>query len=197
MCTYISVRGLEIAVTGAFRRLINQASFKLQEQNFNRFIRSLTTHCMQMVCSYTLIIITTVYSLLTQNCYSLAVMSEVSGEHAMSQSWCHAGHNDRHGPWWSWAAKVRVSRLESPLAYWDKSERRLLSSPSFLSHYWCFSLLTPPSSPNMAYLAFDFPIHSSGVFGRMFCLLAVPSAHLVLYLAASWMPSPFSCTHPF
>lgn len=86
MCTYISVRGLEIAVTGAFRRLINQASFKLQEQNFNRFIRSLTTHCMQMVCSYTLIIITTVYSLLTQNCYSLAVMSEVSGEHAMSQS---------------------------------------------------------------------------------------------------------------
>lgn len=127
ICTYISVKGLETPVVEVFRRLINQTGFSLQEQNFNRFIHSLTTHCMLMVCSFTLIIITTTYSLLTQNCYSLAVMSDASSEHTVFRSWYCGGNNDCQGPWWPWAATVRVSRLESPLVREIREETSVFS----------------------------------------------------------------------
>lgn len=174
ICSCISVRTLEIVLTGVFRRLINQAAFKLQEQNFNRLIHTLPTYCMLMIFSYTLITIT------TMNLQKLTAISEVSGEHTVSWTWCCVVQNEYHASWWSWATKVMVTSLEA--FWWDKWQRRLLSSPSFLITVGVLAFLLSLFLPNRAYTAFDFPVHPCGVFGRRSCLLAVSSACLVLHL---------------
>lgn len=127
ICSCISVRRLEIVLTGVFRRLINQAAFKLQEQNFNTLIHSIATHCMLMAFSYTLITIT------TMNSRKLTAISEVNGEHTLSQRWCRVVHNECPAPWWYWAAKVRVTSLDSPLVRQIKEEILVFS---LLPHHY-------------------------------------------------------------
>lgn len=129
LCSCISVRRLEIVLMGVFRRLINQATFKLQEQNFNRFIHSLPTHCMLMAFSHTLITIT------PMNSHKFTDKSEVRVEHTVSWRWCCVVHNECLAPWGYWATKVMGDQPghPGPALWWDKSERRLLSSHPFSS----------------------------------------------------------------
>lgn len=184
ICSCISVRRLEIVLTGVFSGLINQAAFKLQEQNFNRFIHLLPAHCMLMVFSYTLISIT------TMNSHKSTGMSEVSGEHPVSWRWCRVVNNECHAPWWYRATKAMVTSLDSPLVRQIREETSVFSSFLITVGVLAFSL--PLFSSNRAYKAFDFPIHPSGVFGRRSCLLAISSA----YLADSWLHSQLSSPNP-
>lgn len=68
-------------------------------------------------------------------------------------------------------------KAENPFDVINQRGKSCLLHPSSITvDILAFSVLF--SSPNTAFLASDFPIHPSWVFGRVSCLLTVPSAHL-------------------
>lgn len=61
---------------------------------------------------------------------------------------------------------TKLPRSWWPALWWDKSERRLMSSPSFLITVGVLAFSLRLFSPNRTYITLDFPIHPSGAFGR-------------------------------